>query len=134
MPMNELAAYKRALSSALDCPPHIRHERIAHMERMVEDFLLGKPDATWPEVLAFLGDPQELAEAMLEGADWEAIILYRKRKKFWRIFAVSTVLVMCICLSVLLSYILHMRAKAPPVTATETLIIYEPIEEQEVTG
>ena len=132
--MNELAVYKRELSAALNCPNSLRCELIERMECMAVDFLVGKPDATWDEVRAFLGDPRELADTMLEGIDWKTLTRYRKRKQYWKRFAVGVVLILCISLSALLVYILHMRAEAPPVTATETLIIYEPIEEQDTTG
>lgn len=128
--MKELARYEKHLIRALDCPPDLRKRLVNSTRAMAQDFLAGKPDADWGEVEAFLGDPRELACTMLEGEDQETLARYRDKKRRWKMGVLASLVILCLSLAGLLAYILNLRASAPPVVATETLIIYETVESQ----
>ena len=123
--MKELVLYEKRLAQALCCPPVLRKQLLTNTREIAQDFLAGKPDATWEDMEEFLGNPQELAQTMLEAEDQEALARYRKRRLLLKRGTVALLVVICITLVGLLTYILHMRATAPPVVATETFIIYE---------
>lgn len=129
--MKEIALYEKRLAQALCCPPALRKRLLTNTREIAQDFLAGKPDATWDEIEEFLGDPQELAQTMLEAENQEMLVRYRKRRLLLKRGTATLLVVLCITLAGLLTYILNMRAKAPPVVATETFIIYETEESEE---
>ena len=76
--------YFRALERCLDCPGKDREQLLAQARRMADDFLQGKPDATPDEVAGFLGEPEELAQCLLEELDPELLERRKRRRKLGR--------------------------------------------------
>ena len=127
--MKELALYEKRLAQALCCPPALRKRLLTNTREIARDFLAGKPDATWEDVEEFLGDPQELAQTMLEAENQEALARYRKRKKRIQ-YCVVGGLVVALLISVATSIYIA-RTRKNPITVTETLIIYETEDSEE---
>ncbi len=117
--MNELAVYEKNLTQALNCPKTMRRRLLDRTRGMVQDFLAGKPDAGWDEVADFLGDPQELAQTMLETADQEMLERYRKRKLWLKRGLVAAVI------AALLGSSIYFYSTRLNVTVERTMVIYE---------
>ena len=127
--MKELALYEKRLTQALCCPPALRKRLLTNTREMAQDFLSGKPDATWEDMEEFLGDPQELAQTMLEAEDQEALARYRKRRRNIRWGATGLAMVLFVT-AVFFSAAIYVTKKAPlNITEEEVLIIYETEEE-----
>lgn len=120
---NQLSEYFRVLKEHLKCPWHHRAHFIAETKRMVADFRQGNLHATEEDILAFLGDPQDLARTYLETLDPQEL----KRFRMWdrrirRGLACGAVFLIC----VLSAWCIYMETVTLPVeiVATETLVIY----------
>lgn len=121
--MKELALYEKRLAQVLCCPPALRKRLLTNTREMAQDFLAGKPDATWEDVEEFLGDPQELAQTMLEAENQEMLVRYRMKKRYMKGCAVGTLVAALLITMAAFVYVYHERTN--PVTITETVIIYE---------
>ena len=119
----ELKHYFRRLKELLPCPPRDRRRFLADARRMAEDFRLGNPGASPSQIVAFLGDPKELARGYLDTLDQEALLHYQRCHKS----ITRGVLVFFAVLFIFIaSWALHLFFRPiPMVTSTETLIIYE---------
>lgn len=123
--MRELAVYEKKLSRALNCPKPLRSRLLSRTRRTVQDFLAGKPDAAWDEVEDFLGNPQELAQVMLEHEDQEKLERYRKRKRILKWAAAGLAAVM-FAATVFWAANYYISQKAPMNVVIETtLTIHE---------
>ena len=123
--MKELALYEKRLTQALCCPPALRKRLLSNTREIAQDFLAGKPDATWDEIEEFLGDPQELAQTMLEAEDQEALARYRRRKLYFKRAIIGALVVALVAVSCGLIYVDRTRRHPNHVVIEETLIIYE---------
>lgn len=129
--MKELALYEKRLAQALCCPPALRKRLLTNTREIAQDFLAGKPDATWDEIEEFLGDPQELAKIMLETEDQGALARYRMRRRNIRWGATGLAMVLFVT-AIFFSVVIYMTRKIPVnVTIEETLVIYETEESEE---
>ena len=123
--MKELALYEKRLTQALCCPPALRKRLLTNTREMAQDFLAGKPDATWEDMEKFLGDPQELAQTMLEAENQEALARYRKRKLWLKRGFIGAII------AVLLGSSIFFYCTRMNIVITETLVIYETEEPEE---
>jgi uncharacterized membrane protein len=101
-----LNRYYRALRKALECSRQTKARFMEQTQRLVEDFVEGKPDARFEDVYRFLGDPAALAETFLSTLDPEEISRYRRYRQIQKIccflapVAVITILIVLIyCIS-----------------------------------
>ena len=76
-----MTPYFRGLERRLDCPAVRRRALLEDVRREARQFTQEKPDATPEEVAAYLGDPQELAQGLLETLNQEELSRYRRRRK-----------------------------------------------------
>lgn len=114
--------YFRALERCLDCPGKDREQLLAQARRMADDFLQGKPDATPGEVAGFLGEPEELAQCLLEELDPELLERRKRRRKLGRRILVG---VAAAVVALLIAWIISLETQPLMVEVTETLVIYE---------
>ncbi len=75
----ELSGYLRRVERALDCPPGQRRALMERVQRDLERFLDEQPEATAEEAAAYLGDPEELAQGLLETLDPKELERYRRK-------------------------------------------------------
>lgn len=122
--MVEMQQYEKRLSQALDCPKPLRRRLLERTRQMAEDFTAGKPDAAWDEVEEFLGDPQELAQTMLEHENQEKLTQYRKRKLYFRRSVIGILIATLILVSCGLIYE-HQKKIPVNVIVESTLTVYE---------
>jgi len=118
---NQLSEYFRVLKEHLKCPRHHRAHFIAETKRMVADFRQGNLHATEEDVLAFLGDPQDLARTYLDTLNPQEL----KRFRIWdrrirRGLACGAVFLIC----VLSAWCFYLKTTPAEITVIETLTIY----------
>ncbi len=75
----ELSGYLRRVERALACPPDSRRALMDRVRRDAGQFLADRPEATAEEAAAYLGDPEELAQGLLETLDPEELRRYRHK-------------------------------------------------------
>jgi uncharacterized membrane protein len=80
-----LNRYYKVLKKKLDCPKQSKIRFLGQTQRLVEDFVEGKPDARFEDVYGFLGDPAALAETFLSTLDPEEISRYRRYRHIQKI-------------------------------------------------
>lgn len=61
----QLKEYYKQIKKALRCPKPLRDGFLRDTKRMADDFLCGRPDATFDELKRFLGEPVELASTFM---------------------------------------------------------------------
>lgn len=128
--MSQYERYEKRLLHALSggagsaCPPVIRHRLLDRTRKMARDYQNGNPEASWEEVEQFLGDPRELAQAMLEVEDQKVLEQYTHKKHLLKRIAMGIVAALFVLLLGLLIYM-----KQPLyITMEETLVITGPVD------
>lgn len=89
---------------------------------MAEDYIQGNPDATWQELVDFLGEPEELAQGFLETLDPEVLERFQKRRN---LFLVGLVAVLVIALVAVSCWAIHLWNVPTLIEATNVITIYE---------
>lgn len=119
--MQDIEVYFNELERHLDCPRRIRKPFLDKTRQMANDFLQGKPDATQQEMIAYLGEPRELAQGFLESLDEEIIEPYKSRKK---LLLRGWIAILAIALIVVSIWGIHLCLTPKKVEMNETLTIY----------
>jgi len=120
----ELHRYYRLLRRNLLCSKANRNRFIDQTQRMVEDFLNEKPDASYKNVEGFLGSPKSLSETFMETIDPVEIHRCKRKKRFFKIILIAFPVVAIALLCFLIYYITQMQADIE-ITQELTKIIYE---------
>ena len=124
---DERNTYYRQLKRGLECPRAKREEFLAETRRAVRNFMEENPDAAFSDVERFLGEPEELARTYNETLEPQVREQFRKRKRLKRGLLWAAVIVVLVS-AVVHSVWLQNRQHDVNITATETIIIYEPVE------
>ena len=88
----EMASYFQHVRGWLSGSRRYQDEQMQKIFRAAEEYAQENPDATPEEVEMYLGDPAEVAQALMESIDPAEIERYQKRKswvlclllEFWR--------------------------------------------------
>lgn len=100
--MNGSQAYLSAVEHRLDCPR--RQKRL--LLQKFSDSTLSELDGSYDELCAQLGQPEEVAEALMECVDPEVLDKSKRKKKIILGGLIAALLVACIGL---FAYYLHAR-------------------------
>ena len=100
--MNGSQAYLSAVEHGLDCPR--RQKRL--LLQKFSDSTLSELDGSYDELCAQLGQPEEVAEALMECVDPEVLDKSKRKKKIILGGLIAALLVACIGL---FAYYLHAR-------------------------
>lgn len=100
--MNGSQAYLSAVEHRLDCPR--RQKRL--LLQKFSDSTLSELDGSYDELCAQLGQPEEVAEALMECVDPEVLCKSKRKKKIILGGLIAALLVACIGL---FAYYLHAR-------------------------
>lgn len=119
--MEAISSYIQTLGQNLDCPRGMRVPFLTRTQRMAEDFVQGRPDATSQELADYLGEPQELAQGFLETLDPDVLERYHRRKKFLRWGCVAVLAAALVITAIFGIYLLKTPVN---LEMTETIIIY----------
>lgn len=118
-----LTKYLEELSRELTCSAKRRKEFLEQTRYIAEDFLQGKPDATFEDLENFLGLPSELAATFQESIPLEERQHYQTKRHHVFFSAATMVVAIAIFSSAFLCYSLNHGRYAHVV---ETIMIYQP--------
>jgi len=95
----ELKLYYKEVTRHLHCARNMRKNFIAETQRMAEDYAASNPDATFPQLKEFLGDPKDLAETFNQTLSPEHIVQYRKRRICIRISMIAILVAVVVAIA-----------------------------------
>lgn len=118
----ELATYFQSVERRLRCSKKRRNERMERIFRAAEEFVTERPNATKEEILAYLGDPDEVAQDLMSTLAPEEIAHYKKRKKMIIQILIGILAAALVAVSIGVICLLKVSESLEVV---ETLIVYE---------
>lgn len=118
----EMATYFQHIRGRLSCSRRYQDEQMQKIFRAAEEYAQENPDATPEEVEMYLGDPAEVAQALMESIDPAEIERYQKRKKLGVLLVIG---VLAIALGVMTTRFVYLRSQPRTVEVTETLVIHD---------
>lgn len=105
-----LTDYYEEVRRYLTCPEEVKDDLIYDVNRKVMDLNADRPDLDYNGILEFLGDPEDLANSLMEQMSDEVIQKFEKKKKHIRtgiiacaVAVVAGSLIFSICTSFLQS-------------------------------
>lgn len=118
----EMASYFQHVRGWLSGSRRYQDEQMQKIFRAAEDYAQENPDATPEEVEMYLGDPAEVAQALMESIDPAEIERYQKRKKLG---VMLTIGILAVALGVMTVRFVHLRSQPAHVEVIETLVIHD---------
>lgn len=76
-----LTDYYEEVRRYLTCPEEVKDDLIYDVNRKVMDLNADRPDLDYDDVVDFLGDPEDLAQSLLDNIEEEAILAYQAHQK-----------------------------------------------------
>lgn len=110
MMTDDLKRYYKIVNKNLVCSKSSRKRFMNETERLVQDFMISKPDATFSDIENFLGDPKTLSETFLISIDPHEIQYYKRKTKILKRAFVVMIVAVLIALCFIIYYIGHMRS------------------------
>ncbi len=123
----QLREYYKQIEKALDCPKSLRDCFLRDTKRMADDFLYGRPGATFDELRCFIGEPEDVAATFMGSVQPEILEAYRRKKLNLKRLCIGVVSVLLIGSIVLCVYMDRVGRDAV-ITKESTIIIYETVE------
>lgn len=96
-----LTDYYEEVRRYLTCPEEVKDDLIYDVNRKVMDLNADRPDLDYNGILEFLGDPEDLANSLMEQMSDEVIQKYEKKKKRIRTGIIACAVVLIAALSLL---------------------------------
>lgn len=118
----EMASYFQHIRGRLSCSRRYQDEQMQKIFRAAEEYAQENPDATPEEVEMYLGDPAEVAQALMESIDPAEIERYQKRKKLGVMLVIGA---LAVALGVMTVRFVHLRSQPAHVEVIETLVIHD---------
>ena len=118
----EMASYFQHVRGRLSGSRRYQDEQMQKIFRAAEDYAQENPDATPEEVEMYLGDPAEVAQALMESIDPAEIERYQKRKKLG---VMLTIGILAVALGGMTVRFFHLRSQPAHVEVIETLVIHD---------
>lgn len=118
----EMASYFQHVRGRLSGSRRYQDEQMQKIFRAAEEYAQENPDATPEEVEMYLGDPAEVAQALMESIDPAEIERYQKRKKLG---VMLTIGILAVALGVMTVRFVHLRSQPAHVEVIETLVIHD---------
>ena len=118
----EMASYFQHVRGRLSGSRRYQDEQMQKIFRAAEDYAQENPDATPEEVEMYLGDPAEVAQALMESIDPAEIERYQKRKKLG---VMLTIGILAVTLVVMGTGIVYLSRVSAPIEVVETIVIHD---------
>lgn len=99
-----LTDYYEEVRRYLTCPEEVKDDLIYDVNRKVMDLNADRPDLDYDGILEFLGDPEDLANSLMEQMSDEVIQKFEKKKKRIRTGVVTCVVAAIAVLSTFVIY------------------------------
>ena len=118
----EMVSYFQHVRGRLSCSRRYQDEQMQKIFRAAEEYAQENPDATPEEVEMYLGDPAEVAQALMESIDPAEIERYQKRKKLG---VMLTIGILAVTLVVMGTGIVYLSRVSAPIEVVETIVIHD---------
>ncbi len=117
-----LTDYYEEVRRYLTCPEEVKDDLIYDVNRKVMDLNADRPDLDYNGILEFLGDPEDLANSLMEQMSDEVIQKYEKKKKHIHTGIVTCVVAAIAVLSTLVIYTTGVQFNSD-ITEENTVIV-----------
>ena len=117
-----LTDYYEEVRRYLTCPEEVKDDLIYDVNRKVMDLNADRPDLDYNGILEFLGDPEDLANSLMEQMSDEVIQKFEKKKKRIRTGVVTCVVAAIDVLSTFVIYTTNVQFNSD-ITEENTVIV-----------
>ena len=117
-----LTDYYEEVLRYLTCPEEVKDDLIYDVNRKVMDLNADRPDLDYDGILEFLGDPEDLANSLMEQMSDEVIQKFEKKKKRIRTGVVTCVVAAIAVLSTFVIYTTNVQFNSD-ITEENTVIV-----------
>ena len=117
-----LTDYYEEVRRYLTCPEEVKDDLIYDVNRKVMDLNADRPDLDYDGILEFLGDPEDLANSLMEQMSDEVIQKFEKKKKRIRTGVVTCVVAAIDVLSTFVIYTTNVQFNSD-ITEENTVIV-----------
>lgn len=116
-----LTDYYEEVRRYLTCPEEVKDDLIYDVNRKVMDLNADRPDLDYDGILEFLGDPEDLANSLMEQMSDEVIQKFEKKKRI-RTGVVTCVVAAIAVLSTFVIYTTNVQFNSD-ITEENTVIV-----------
>ena len=117
-----LTDYYEEVRRYFTCPEEVKDDLIYDVNRKVMDLNADRPDLDYNGILEFLGDPEDLANSLMEQMSDEVIQKFEKKKKRIRTGVVTCVVAAIAVLSTFVIYTTNVQFNSD-ITEENTVIV-----------
>ena len=103
----DLTTYYNRVRRHLDCPKDEQNRLLLGVNKQVIELQADAPNLDYDGIVEFLGEPESLANSLMDDIDPEVILSYQKRKHRLHIARIVSVVVCC-CFNRCLVYFLSL--------------------------
>lgn len=104
-----LTDYYEEVRRYLTCPEEVKDDLISDVNRKVMDLNADRPDLDYDDVVDFLGDPEDLAQSLLDNIEEEAILAYQAHQKRSRLLRKVGIVAVIVALSISLLCLIALK-------------------------
>ena len=104
-----LTDYYEEVRRYLTCPEEVKDDLIYDDNRKVMDLNADRPDLDYDDVVDFLGDPEDLAQSLLDNIEEEAILAYQAHQKRSRLLRKVGIVAVIVALSISLLCLIALK-------------------------
>lgn len=104
-----LTDYYEEIRRYLTCPEEFKDDLIYDVNRKVMDLNADRPDLDYDDVVDFLGDPEDLAQSLLDNIEEEAILAYQAHQKRSRLLRKVGIVAVIVALSISLLCLIALK-------------------------
>lgn len=104
-----LTDYYEEVRRYLTCPEEVKDDPIYDVNRKVMDLNADRPDLDYDDVVDFLGDPEDLAQSLLDNIEEEAILAYQAHQKRSRLLRKVGIVAVIVALSISLLCLIALK-------------------------
>lgn len=104
-----LTDYYEEVRRYLTCPEEVKDDLIYDVNRKVMDLNADRPDLDYDDVVDFLGDPEDLAQPLLDNIEEEAILAYQAHQKRSRLLRKVGIVAVIVALSISLLCLIALK-------------------------
>lgn len=104
-----LTDYYEEVRRYLTCPEEVKDDLIYDVNRKVMNLNADRPDLDYDDVVDFLGDPEDLAQSLLDNIEEEAILAYQAHQKRSRLLRKVGIVAVIVALSISLLCLIALK-------------------------
>lgn len=106
----DLTTYYNRVRRHLDCPKDEQNRLLLGVDKQVIELQADAPNLDYDGIVEFLGEPESLANSLMDDIDPEVILSYQKRKHRLHIARIVSVVALIAVLSTSFLYSIHLKS------------------------